>query len=187
MQHVSMQYSICILYVSSKTSTTKHKCYTYLVNILIAYASNSGSTYLTSKIIKETLENKSHKVDIKKAIDTDPTDLSNYEVVLLGSPSWEVNHKEGQPHETMLELMDKLRTTDLSKRDFALFGCGDSTYLTFCGAVTHLEDFVKEVNGTTVVPSLRIDSFYFELDKNTELIKQWAEQLSQKLPVSSLV
>lgn len=154
---------------------------------LIIYASNSGSTYLTSKIIKEVLEENKNEVTLTKASDVDVATLAYYDTILIGSPSWYVNKKEGQPHETILEFIEKSNEINLSDKHMTAFGCGDSSYLTFCGAVDHLEEFIKKTKAIKLSDSLRIDSFYFDIDKNTQMIKQWANSLSKVLPVSSLI
>ncbi len=154
---------------------------------LIAYASNSGSTYLTSLIIQEVLLAHSPQIHVKKAIEVGALDVLDYSLILLGSPSWGVDGKEGQPQETMSELLTRLKSANLAGKHFALFGCGDSSYLSFCGAVDVLEDFVKEVKGVQLVPSLRLDSFYFDLEKNKQLTDAWARQLIDSLPVSQII
>lgn len=151
------------------------------MNLLIVYASNSGSTYLVAKQLQKKLNS-----DLKKATDTNPDDFNGYDLILLGSPSWDVNNKEGQPLESMLSLMDSLQDTDLKGKKFAVFGCGDSSYLNFCGAVNEMEKFILSTGGTLITDSLKIDSYYFDLDNNVKKVEIWADELNKKLPVDSL-
>lgn len=154
---------------------------------LIAYASNSGGTYLTAKLIRDSLKTSGTKVSLKKAKDVKVKDVEGADLVLIGSPSWFLDGKHGRPLETITELVEKLKAKDFSDKSFALFGCGDTSYLPFCGAVDVLEEFVKSVNGKRVTDSLKIDGFFFDLAGNTEKVESWAGSLTTKMPVSSIV
>lgn len=153
---------------------------------LIIYASNSGSTYLAGQAIQETLTNNGNDVVLKHAKDSMPNDLIDCDLVIFGSPSWKVNNLEGQPHEFILELLSKLTSAELSGKNVAFYGCGDRAYLRFCGAVDEMEKMLSDKNITKVSESLKIDSFYFDLDNNIEKIRAWAGSLTKSL-VTSLV
>jgi flavodoxin I len=149
------------------------------MKILLTYATNSGSTYLVSNIIKETLQQYKHSVLQKTANETTLEDLKEADLVIIGSPSWLVEEKQGMPHETILELMKRFSTPEAKQKRFAVFGCGDSSYTLFCGAVSQIEEVVSKVGGTQVMPSLRIDGFYFNLDDTQEQAYAWAQVLNE--------
>ena len=90
------------------------------MKIIIFYASNSGSTYLTGQIIQEVLENADNEVILKHARHSVPQDLKDFEFVIFGSPSWKVEGKEGQPHEFMQEFLGKLSAGDLEGKNIGL-------------------------------------------------------------------
>ncbi len=148
--------------------------------VLIIYATNSGSTYVAARIIMEVLSSE-YSVALKKAADAEPADLGRYDLVILGTPNWNFGEKEGMPHETMLQLMNKSRESAFPDKKFAVFSCGDSSYTYFCGAVGHLEEFVARSHGRLVADSLKIDGFYFNLENNSWLAEQWARKLMGKL------
>lgn len=150
------------------------------MKVLIIYATNSGGTYVVSQLIKDTLSPK-HEVAVKKTTEVLPAETGAFDLIILGSPSWNFGGKEGQPHETMLALLNSLKTQKFSGKKFALYGCGDSSYTHFCGAVDELEQFAEEVDGRLVLPSLKIDGFYFDLEKNVAAVKAWATKLEGKL------
>lgn len=154
---------------------------------LIVYASNSGGTYLTAKLIRESLESAGTKVSFKKARDTSIKDFEKTDLILIGSPSWKTKGKEGQPTQNILDLLEKLKDKKLLDKSFALFGCGDRSYLHFCGAVDELEQFVSKVKGKKVTESLKIDGFFFDVEGNTSQVEEWAAGLTAKMPVSSIV
>lgn len=149
-------------------------------NILIVYASNSGSTFLVGEIIAKTLSEK-YKVDLKKASNTSADDLEKYDVIILGSPSWSVLGKEAFPQEAMLAFMERCVDRKFLDKQCAAFGCGDSAYTLFCGAVNQLERFIMQIKGRKIMESLRIDAYYFKLKENEELAKQWAGELLKKI------
>ncbi len=150
------------------------------MHIILVYATNSGSTYLVGQLIKEVLE-KNHAITVKTAAETNLADFKKADLIILGSPSWYFDHKEGYPHETMMHLISKLRGENFSYTKFAIYGCGDSSYTYLCGAVDHLEKWVAEIQGQKIVDSLRIDGFYFDEEKNSRLVTAWAEELSKKI------
>ena len=151
------------------------------MTILLIYATNSGSTYSVAKIIQNLLEKKGHQVVTKKVVETHPDELHPYNLVILGSPSWDYDGKEGMPHETMVEFMKKTTGYNYNGKLFTIFGCGDKAYTYFCGAVDHLENFVKENNGNQIVESLKIDGFFFNEEKNSKKVEDWAKHLISKL------
>ena len=150
------------------------------MNILLCYASNSGSTYLTSKIIEETLNSYNFKVVKKPARDVNLQDIETANLIIMGSPSWLIDKVQGMPHETIIALMQKFYSKIRDKR-FALFGCGDSSYTHFCKAVEHMEDFVKINGATNIMPSLKIDGFYFDLKDTQEQAYAWTTVLADNL------
>lgn len=131
-------------------------------------------------MVNDELTKAGHTVTVKEARSATPEDFTAPQVVLLGSPSWDFDGNEGFPHEDIIALTDKMKTTDVAK-PFAIFGLGDSSYKFFCGAVDHLEKFVNERKGTLLTPSLRIDKYYSDMDGNNTKIMAWLEELKKKL------
>jgi flavodoxin len=132
-------------------------------------------------LIQAELEQAGHTVSLVNAADLNPSDIGSYDFVLMGSPSWWNNNSDGQPHHLFLDLMKKMEGIKYTQKRFAVFGLGDSSYARVCGSVDHLEEFVKKLEGTLAVDSLRVDSFFFERDKNEHLIKEWAQNLKNHL------
>lgn len=57
-----------------------------------------------------------------------------------------------------------------------MFGLGERSYTYFCGAVTHLEAFIKRAKGTLIMPSLKVDGFYMRPEAG-ETVTKWANEL----------
>lgn len=145
------------------------------MKVTIIYASNAGSNFVVGQILKEELEKNGHEVMLKKAQDSSEVDIKDRDLVILGSPSWYVNEKEGQPHEFMLEFMGKLG--NLNGQKFAFYGCGDKSYLQYCGAVDEMEKIMEEKGASRLYDSLRINHFFFNLEKNIEQTREWAKKI----------
>jgi flavodoxin len=148
------------------------------MNILITYSTNSGSTFVVARTIAESL-NAKHTVTLKTATTTSVHDILKAEIIFFGSPSWDFDGKEGQPHETMLELLKRLESTSFRGKRVVAFGCGDSSYTHFCGAVDELEIWSRKKGATLLLPSLRLDEFFFHEEANIEKTKTWTKDLAK--------
>jgi len=60
----------------------------------------------------------------------------------------------------------------LSGKKFAVFGCVDSSYDYFCGAVDALEDRLSKLGATLVCESLRIDG-----EPEASEITEWTQDV----------
>ena len=137
---------------------------------LIVYGSSTGNTEFAAETIESFLSENGYEVVL--------TDVSNtgidifdepYDLYLLGCSTWgedEIELQEDfEPFYT--EMTGSL---SLEKKRFALFGCGDSTYTYFCGAVDLLEERVQRLGGNLIPDSLRIDG-----EPEEEEIREWTE------------
>lgn len=157
------------------------------MNLLITYASNSGGTHLAAKQIRDTLLSKVNKITLKKAKDTKNSDFDKNDLIIIGTPTWLIDGEQGKPHETIIDLIKRLKDKDLADKKFAVFGCGDSSYIQFCGAVDKLDEFVKQKNGAKLIDSLKIDGYFFDLENNIKLIDLWIKKLTQNFPITSII
>ena len=147
------------------------------MKILIVYDTYSSGTLVVSELLQEELTNAGNTAEIINVANADLNTFKNYDLVLLGSPSWMNNNKDGQPHHTYYAFMEEMKKMNWENTKFAVFGLGDNAYARLCGAVDVLETFVKEIKGKLIVDSLRIDSFYFEQKNNEEKARKWAHSI----------
>lgn len=146
---------------------------------LLMYATNSGGTFSASQYLSDMLSAPDSPVTMKEALEvTSPSELDQYDLVILASPSWDYNGDEGQPHEHFMTFMDMTKEKLYEGRAFAIVGLGDSSYTHFCGAVDHLEKWVNDKKGKLLVSSLRIDGYYYKPDSN-DFLKTWAEGMQK--------
>lgn len=148
------------------------------MNILLVYATNSGTTQTVAAMIKDQLIAGGQTVTMKDVDEVTPDMFGQYDLVILGSPSWDYEGKEGQPHDHYLPLFDASNGKSFEGKKFAVFGLGDQSYTIFCGAVDHLEDYVKSIKGTLALPSLRIDNYYSTTDASNTAIGDWVKKLT---------
>ena len=148
------------------------------MKILIVFATNSGGTQLAADLLKETLVKNSHEVTVKEVRETNIDEFAGVDLVILASPSWDYEGLEGQPHPDYREFIDKAKDKKFVGKKFAVVGLGDSSYTYFCGAVDHIEKFVKDLNGTLTAESLKIDGFYLDQAGNSQKLSDWAQKLA---------
>lgn len=153
------------------------------MNILIIYATNSGSTFEVANHLSQKLSEKSHTVEVKNITEANHDDLGNYEVVLLGSPSWEYEGNEGYPQADFVSFMNNHPQEKVfPQTKFAIFGLGDKNYELFCGAVDHLEQYVQKLQGQIISEPLKIDAYYNDMVAGQSAVESWLEtQLLPKL------
>lgn len=151
------------------------------MNILVLFATYSSGTLTASQLVAETLTSKNHTVTHKNAGEFNLDEFNNYDLVILGSPSWFLRGKDGMPHQHFLTLIDQAPGKSFPDTCFAVFGLGDTSYAHFCGGVDHLEGFVKQLGGKLITDSLRIDSYYFDEENNAKKLTDWVETVHQKV------
>lgn len=158
------------------------------MNILIAYATNSGSTKEAANIAQEEFERLGHAVTVRRAKSVDPSEFALYDLIVFGSCTWELitpaRRFEGQLHGHFIILRDKLKGKEFVGKRFAVFGVGDSSYTNFCIAANHLVALVKQIKGSQVGETLRLDKFFFNLGENRHRVTAWARSVAQALVVA---
>ncbi len=137
---------------------------------LIVFGSTTGNTESVADTVEGDLSNASYTVKKVNVTDVDVDILDDaYDLYLLGSSTWGDDDIEFQ--EDFQPFYENM-TRSLAGKKFAVFGCGDSSYEYFCGAVDALEERVQKLGGTLVCESLRIDG---EPEQNE--INEWTQDV----------
>ncbi|MGG3120543.1 flavodoxin [Priestia megaterium] len=148
--------------------------------ILLAYASMSGNTEAIADLIEEELVK--HGLHVKRAevYDIDASDLVSAESIIFGAYTW----GDGELPDDFLDLYDEMADIDLSQKQMAVFGSGDSSYDVFCGAVDLIEEKIKRRNGNIAVPGLKIELSPFgeDVEKCKVFAKSFAEVVAKSAP-----
>ena len=143
---------------------------------LILFGSTTGNTENVADRIGKTLSDAGFDVSIKNVAKASIADLDDsYAVILLGASTW--GDAEIEFQEDFASFYEEMDKADLKGKKVALFGCGDSSYPHFCGAVTLLEQKVEELGGTLLNEPLRIDG---DPDAVLSDIVDWSQEVASK-------
>jgi flavodoxin I len=164
------------------------------MRVLILFATYSSGTQTAAEFLADFLREKGCEVDLRQVSEMATDDISKADLIIMGSPSWErENFKyNGQPHYDYFKLFasygydadlpEEMRTTNTrwEGKKVAIFGLGEKNYPVFCGAVDYLEDFVEKLGGQLVVPSLRVNQFYFHQAENEQQLEHWVRLILEQ-------
>ena len=144
------------------------------------YGTLSGATMTAAELIGRTLTASGLEADVLPIENITKESLSPYGAIIIGSPSWEDQGKDGQPLPEITAFLASLSPADMTGKKVVVFGLGDVSYPHFCGAVDVIEGKLKELNMTPAMESLKIDRYY-SLPDNEQKVKSWAESAAKIL------
>lgn len=145
-----------------------------MAKALIIYGSTTGNTESAAQAIAGVLDGDGLETTLKDVAEARPGDLNGgYDLLLLGSSTWGDDEIELQ--EDFAEFYEKMDGLDLKDKKVAVFGCGDSSYTHFCGAVDAIEQKAEELGAELVASGLKIDG---DPDDAEEDIQAWANSVA---------
>jgi sulfite reductase (NADPH) flavoprotein alpha-component len=147
------------------------------MNILIAYATYSGSTQMACDFLTQELIKMGHQPTLKLINQLSFDEMNNFDLIIFASPSWDFEGKEGQPHQDFLTWMENNNDKKFEGKKFAVIGLGDSSFSHFCGGADIIENFIKNKGGILKTESLKIDKYLLDPPKNNQLISQWIKKI----------
>jgi len=143
-----------------------------MAKALIVYGSTTGNTETAAGFIAAALRDKGLEADVRNAAQVSAPGLAEgYELVLLGSSTW--GDDDIALQDDFEPLYYELELAGLKGRKLAVFGCGDSSYPHFCGAVDAIEEKVVALGADLVAESLKIDG-----DPEPAEITAWASEVA---------
>lgn len=145
----------------------------HTMNVLIVYATLSGSTMAAADLIAETITSAGHKATALTADSVSADVVSSYDALIIGSPSWEDNGKDGQPLPEVRKFVESLSAAALKNKAVAVFGLGDTSYPHFCGAVDGIEEQLRTAGVPLATASLKIDRYYSS-PGNEQRVRDWS-------------
>ena len=131
------------------------------MKVIIVYASFVGNTETMSNYIVRGLESNGHEITAKDVIYSKASELMDYEMILIGSPTYEPK----MIHDDMYGFFEELGTLDLKGKKAAAFGPGDSAWPDFCTAVEMIEERLTECGAELVSKSLMVDGIVEEAEQ----------------------
>jgi len=123
---------------------------------LVVYGSTTGNTESVAQVVAKTLEGEGLEVVLRDVADVKPEGLADgYDLVVFGCSTW--GDEDIELQEDFIPVYDALDAAGLSGRKVAVFGCGDSSYTHFCGAVGAIMEKASALGARVVDLPLKID------------------------------
>ncbi|MCM1336456.1 MAG: flavodoxin [Candidatus Amulumruptor caecigallinarius] len=125
----------------------------------IFYASSTGTTEEIALQLAKLLD--VDKADVRNVASSAPTEVADFDIILLGTSTWGA----GDMEDDMIDFADGLKAIDLTGKQVALFGCGDTSMAdTFCDGVGTLYDDLIPTN-CTFIDEFNVDGYTFNHSK----------------------
>ncbi len=122
---------------------------------LIVYGSTTGNTEFVASHIEKLLEQEGYNVTNQSADAVSASGLCDkYSLILFGCSTW--GDEEIELQDDFIPLFDEFDSIGAQGKKTAVFGCGDSSYTYFCGAVDAIEQKLNAM-GAEVIDTLKID------------------------------
>lgn len=142
---------------------------------LIVYGSTTGNTEYVAGVVERILQESCDKVTKLDAANAKSDGLCNgYDLVLFGCSTWGEDSVELQ--DDFIPLFDDFDKIQAKGKKTAVFGCGDSSYEYFCGAVDAIEHKLTDL-GADVLDTLKIDG---DPQSEKDEIEEWARNIAKK-------
>jgi flavodoxin short chain len=127
-----------------------------MARALVVFGSTTGNTESVAGYVAGALADAGLDVVVKNAAQASAAGLADgFDLVLLGCSTW--GDEDIELQEDFVPLYDALEEAGLSGRKVAVFGCGDSSYTHFCGAVDAIAEKAAALGAEVVDPPLKID------------------------------
>lgn len=144
-----------------------------MASALIVYGSTTGNTEYVAGVAEKILSENGASVKKIDASDADPDGLCDgFDLVLFGCSTWGDESIELQ--DDFIPLFESFDSINAQGKNVAVFGCGDSSYTYFCGAVDTIEQKLDEL-GAKVIDTLKIDG---DPQSEKEEIENWAKRIA---------
>ena len=148
-----------------------------MAKALIIYGSTTGNTENVAKQIGKVLTQGGHEVCLQDVRNAKVEEMGNgYDITVFGSSTW--GDAEIEFQEDFAPFFDDMDKADLKGKKVAVFGCGDSSYTFFCGAVDSLQEKVEAMGGLIVNDPLKIDGDPGDASGD---IDSWAKEIAATL------
>lgn len=144
-----------------------------MATALIVYGSTTGNTEYVAEVAERILTESGAtvtKVDAAKAQAKGLCD--GYDLVLFGCSTWGEDSVELQ--DDFIPLFEEFDSINAKDKKVAVFGCGDSSYTYFCGAVDMIERKLESM-GANVIDTLKIDG---DPHADKDEIESWVKQVA---------
>ncbi len=146
-----------------------------MAKALVVYGSTTGNTEYVAGVAERALGKSMEGVTKIDASSASAKGLCDgYDLILFGCSTWGDDSIELQ--DDFIPLFENFAAINAKDKNVAVFGCGDSSYSFFCGAVDAIEKRLEEL-GANVIDTLKIDG---DPQSESAEIEAWVEQVAKK-------
>ena len=143
-----------------------------MASALIVYGSTTGNTEFTAQTIGQVFSNAGMDVEVQDVSSVAPAGLcAKYDLVLFGCSTWGDDEIELQ--DDFLPFFEEMDSIGANGKNVAVFGCGDSSYTYFCGAVDAISEKLQQL-GANVLDTFKVDG---SPQSEKDAIDEWAESV----------
>lgn len=129
-------------------------------NIGLFYGSDTGNTEVIAGLIQSKIG--TDQVDLFDVYDCSPSDILNYDHIIIGLSTWH----DGQLVSAFDEIEEELKQMDFSGKKVALFGLGDQFgYADFFIDGVGIVGKIIESNGGELVVEWPTDEYDYDISK----------------------
>ena len=142
---------------------------------LIVYGSTTGNTEYVAGVVDRVVSSQGFSTTRLDAAQADAAGLCDgYDLILFGCSTWGQDSIEFQ--DDFVDLFDNFDRINAGGKTVAVFGCGDTAYPYYCGAVDAIAEKLSELGANVVGPLLKIDG---DPQSEDDEIEAWAEKVCQ--------
>lgn len=148
-----------------------------MANVLIVYGSTTGNTETVAGELSDIIKGGGHAVTVLDAGNAQASGLcAGRDCVLFGCSTWGDDTIELQ--DDFVPLFDAFDSIGASGVKVASFGCGDSSYTYYCGAVDAINEKLESLGAHIAAQGLKIDG---DPGDASDAIKAWAREVMAAL------
>lgn len=143
--------------------------------VIIVYASLTGNTEEMAELIAEGIRATGATADLKIVDDCNAVILKKYDAFILGTYTW----GDGEMPDEFLDFVDEMEELELTGVVTSVFGSGDTTYPSFCGAVDELEEKLQGWGAIIAQESLKVE--FGPTMEEKQLCREFGEKMVARL------
>lgn len=142
---------------------------------LIVYGSTTGNTEYVAGVVDRVISSQGFSTTMLDAARADAAGLCDrYDFILFGCSTWGQDSIELQ--DDFVDLFENFDKINAGGKAVAVFGCGDTAYPYYCGAVDAIAEKLAELGAKVVGPPLKIDG---DPQSEDDEIEAWVEKVCQ--------
>ena len=148
------------------------------MKILVVFGSLLGKTKRKAVLIGHYLQKQGHQVVVKDARSSNPKEVELFDLVILGSSTWD----DGMLQFDFRPFNAELLNSKFPNKSFAVFVLGSDNYPHPFASAGILEKTVQAVGGKLFIETLKLEIDHDEPEtKMDKEALEWAELINTKL------